>query len=440
MKKLLQVLLTVLIGALLFNTIGCSDDDGATAPPPPPPEPTILKIIVKSSLDSSVIQNSNVVIFQAETKEAIIRNLTDANGECGFDLDQGNYYVELSAQEFDQAPAENVTPIPFFVVEEDTTAQTFYLNENGIDPGIIGYIKGYVTPATNNFLILAESASGKYATVTGPDGFFIMYNLPYANYAMEALKAGYKMDTDTIVTVDGSEIDVLIQVSDYVGSTLTGSITFLATTDTLDVDVVLRDPETGAVIPGLTANEDGGNYTLNGIPDGDYIAWASFENDGYVLDPDWVFKNPDGLNMSFISAIDTTLNFSVTGSVKMISPTNPADSIYAFMADSIVPTFSWEGYPSTKEYIIEVRDLSGNVIWGGFDPDGTVNHGYIDDADLSVEYDFDGSASEALVPGNIYQWKIWADKGTAFDSQVEQLISTSEDLRGIFQVPELPVK
>ena len=116
------------------------------------------------------------------------------------------------------------------------------------------------------------------------------------------------------------------------------------------------------------------------------------------------------------------------------------DSIYAFMADSIVPTFEWLAYPSTKEYIIEVRDLSGNVIWGGFDPDGTVNHGYIDDSVSSVEYDFDGSASEALVPGNIYQWKIWADKGTAVDSGVEQLISSSEDLRGIFQVPELPVK
>ena len=244
------------------------------------------------------------------------------------------------------------------------------------------------------------------------------------------------MDSDTTIFVNTPDInDIQIRVSDYVGSTLTGSITFLATTDTLDVDVVLRDPETGAVIPGLTANEDGGNYTLSGIPDGDYIAWASFENDGYVLDPDWVFKNPDGLNMSFISAIDTTLNFSVTGSVKMIFPTNPSDSIYAFMADSIVPMFKWEPYSSTGEYIIEVRDLSGNRIWGGFEADGTVNHAFLD-VD-SVEFDFDGSATEALVPGEIYQWKVWADKGSPpQDSFVQQLISTTEDLRGIFQVPE----
>ena len=434
MKKLFQVLMTVLIGALLFNTIGCSDDDDGPTAPPPPPKPTILKIAVKSSLDSTTIQNSNVVIFQAETKDAVIRNLTDVNGECGFDLDQGNYYVELSAQGYDPSPAENVTPIPFYVVEKDTTTQIYYLNPNAIANS--GYVKGYVDPATNNFLILAESSSYKYATVTGPDGFFIIYNLPYDTYSFEALKAGYKMDSDTTVTISaGAAIDsVTIQVSEYVGSTLSGSITFLATTDTLDVDVVLRDPETGAVIPGLTANEDGGNYILSGIPDGDYKAWASFENDGYVLDPDWVFKNPTGLDISFTTSNTLTLNFSVTGAISILSPTNPADSIYAFMADSLVPTFTWDAYSSTKEWIVEVRDLSGNIIWGGFDENGIVNHQQISKDTYSVEYNFDGTATADLIPENIYQWKIYADDDTALD--VQTLISTSEDLRGIFQVPE----
>ena len=43
----------------------------------------------------------------------------------------------------------------------------------------------------------------------------------------------------------------------------------------------------------------------------------------------------------------------------------------------------------------------------------------------------------ALKPGEIYQWKLWADKGTQENSFVENLISSSEDLRGIFQVPEI---
>ena len=166
------------------------------------------------------------------------------------------------------------------------------------------------------------------------------------------------------------------------------------------------------------------------------------KNDGYVIDPDWVFKNPGGLNISFATSDTIQLNFSVTGSITLLSPTNPADSTFAFMADSAVPTFRWSAYPSAKEYFIEVRDLSGHVLWGGFEDDGTVNHGFIGAGVVNVEYNFDNQPdTSALEPGEIYQWKLWADKGSpGATSFVDELISSSEDLRGIFQVPENPPK
>ena len=168
------------------------------------------------------------------------------------------------------------------------------------------------------------------------------------------------------------------------------------------------------------------------------IAWASLKNDGYVIDPDWVFKNPGGLDISFATSDTLGLNFSVTDAITIVSPTNPADSTFAFMADSQVPIFRWESYPSAKEYFIEVKDHSGNILWGGLNGNGTVNHDFIGaDAD-SVVYNFDNRpGTPALKPGEIYQWKLWADKGTQADSFVENLISSSEDLRGIFQVPEI---
>lgn len=430
------VSLAVVVSVLFM--ISCSDDDGGSTEPTPTP-PTILKVMVKSSTDSSAVENSNVVIYDAETKDAVIRALTNDDGAVHFELLEDDYYVELAAQNYDPSPAENVTPIPFFVMEEDTTEVVYYLNSNPVANS--SFVRGIVEPSINNVLIQAVASSGtdKYATVSGPDGFFILYNLPDDNYTYEALKSGFKLDTVLVTNVVSTEAiydSLTVQISQYAGSTLSGAVSFLATTDTLDVDIVLRDPITMAVIPGMLTRELTGNYDLTSIPDGDFVAWASFENDGYVIDPDWIFKNPDGLNLSFPTDDGITLDFSVTGSIKMFSPTNPMDSIYAFVADSLVPTFSWEAYPSTKEYIIEVRDLSGNVLWGGFQADGTVNHGYIDDSETSIIYDFDGTATQALVPGEIYQWKLWADKGTAVDSGVEQLISTTEDLRGIFTVPE----
>jgi hypothetical protein len=104
-----------------------------------------------------------------------------------------------------------------------------------------------------------------------------------------------------------------------------------------------------------------------------------------------------------------------------------------------VPTFRWTAYPSTKEYIVEVRDLNGKILWGGFESDGTINHAFIGPETLSVQYNFDDQPGvPELQPGKIYQWQLWADKGTQFDGVVEQLISSSEDLRGIFQIPEEP--
>ncbi|HQO09534.1 MAG TPA: carboxypeptidase-like regulatory domain-containing protein [Clostridiales bacterium] len=438
MKRSVYLLMLVLTAVFYF---GCSDDDS-----PSKPKPTYLTVHVygKTPTDTTAIFNSNVVVYNAETNQSVARELTDLNGECTFEIASGNYYLEVTAQEYDPSPAPNVTPVPFFVTAHINNVQNRYLNENVIPNS--GYIEGTVSPVVNNVLVIAENtlnSDKKYGGVTGPDGYFVIYNVPFGSYDLDIFKAGYKISGTASAAISNStpHVNVPITITGYSGSSLSGNISFLATTDTSNVDVVLRDPATKQVIPGMRTREDGGNYSLDSIPDGEFLAWASFENDGYVIDPDWIFKNPGSLDLSFPADSGTVLNFSVTGSIKLLSPTNPADSIYAYMADSSTPTFSWEAYPSTKEYFIEVRDINGNRIWGGFNSDGTVNHGYIDDSVTSVQFDFDGTASAQLVPGEIYQWKLWADKGTAVDSGVEQMISSSEDLLGIFQVPEpVPVK
>jgi len=442
-KQIIRVsfALTVLLTAVVIMA-GCGGNDDPVTPPPPPP-PTILKVVVRSAADSSFVENSNVVLYRADNREAVVRDLTGPEGEVSFNVEVGNYYLNLSAQGFEPVPETNIAPIPFFVAAEDTTVQGLFLEET-TDAGSTGYIQGYVEPAVNNFLILAQSSTGQddLTTASGPDGFFILHNVAYGNYTIEALKAGYQMDEPAEAAISAQTPDdtVHVKVSEYVGSLITGSVTFLASENST-VDITLLDPETRSVVPGLTVMSDPGNlnYRIEMIPDGDYIAWASLKNDGYVIDPDWLFKNPGGLDLSFSSSDTVQLDFSVTDAIILDSPTNPADSTFAAMADSTVPTFRWELYPSAKEYFIEVKDLNGDVLWGGFDADGAANHGFIPAGTESVTYNFDGQPdAPELEPGQIYQWMIWADLGTKQDSFVEQLISSSEDLRGIFQVPPPP--
>jgi len=443
-KKIIGYLMVLAImTTMTIYVAGCGGSDDDPVIPTPPPDPTVLKVVVRSSVDDSLVDNSNVVLYQAENSEAVLRGLTDSYGAVYFNIEVGNYFVNISAQGYNSVPPENIAPIPFFVASEDTTVESISMNvlENA---GSAGYVQGHVEPAINNFLILADSQAGpdKYATVSGPDGFFVIYNLPYGTYELDALKAGFKMDDPVSASISAqAEVDtVQIQVSDYQGSSLTGSVTFLASENST-VDITLLDPETRAVIPGLSVMSDvsGLNYRIENIPDGEYLAWASLKNDGYVIDPDWVFKNPGGLDISFATSGTQELDFSVTDVIRLLSPTNPADSTYAFMADSQVPVFRWEPYPSAKEYFIEVKDHSGNIIWGGLNGDGTVNHAFIGANADSVVFDFDQQPSvPVLNPGEIYQWKLWADKGTQQNGFVEQLISSSEDLRGIFQVPDIP--
>ena len=89
-------------------------------------------------------------------------------------------------------------------------------------------------------------------------------------------------------------------------------------------------------------------------------------------------------------------------------------------------------FPQTKEYVIEVKDINGNLIWGGFNESGEISHAPIPKEWTSVQFDFDGSATESLKSGNIYQWKLYSDDSAA--PGVQTLLSSSEDLMGLFIV------
>ena len=77
--------------------------------------------------------------------------------------------------------------------------------------------------------------------------------------------------------------------------------------------------------------------------------------------------------------------------------------------------------------------MNRDMIWGGFNADGSINHGKIGALLTSALFNFDGSAAETLKSGEIYQWKIYADDDIL--PNVQTLLSSSEDLKGLFITP-----
>ena len=429
MSVFIKYLGLFLFGLFIF-IIGCSKNDN----PVQQANQTNLSIKTLSSSDSSIIPSANIILCNANNGEAVSRAFSDPQGIASFpDIQSGNYFVKISAQGFDQIPVQNLTPIPFSVLQDKSQTIDYYLNPY---PGNWGKIDGTLNPAIPGVLISAFNSTDNsiYQTYSGPDGYFVFFNLSYGNYEISALKASYCSDSTYTANISNSTSSKTIKIDIYqeAGSTLKGSITFLAVSNGI-VDVSILDKKTMATVNGLTAIIDSSrNFFIKNIPPGNYVAWASYKNDGYVMDPDWILKNPGALNITFASDSMASLNFSVTNAIKIISPTNSPDTILPVLVDSLNPTFSWSAYPQAKEYIVEVKDLNGNILWGGFDGNGTIRHAKIPKETTSVKFNFDGTAKSLLKHGEVYQWKVYADDNSL--DNVQSLLSSSEDLMGLFKI------
>ncbi|OGJ89437.1 MAG: hypothetical protein A2268_12260 [Candidatus Raymondbacteria bacterium RifOxyA12_full_50_37] len=447
-----------LTGALFFLD-NCGKDEPAG--PTGPGQDTVTRytavsIRILDASDSHAIANANVVLYNANNNEPVNRKASDAFGECFFLIDSGNYYVNISAQAYLPSPPENNTPFPFSAIRHDTTIRTYYLASLQTAAESLGVISGHAYTGAaiddsvlTGILIIAENTddSERYAAVSGPDGYFVIYNLPFGDYRILAFQAGFQIDSiPSAQIMPGAVVDtVSIILSPITGGSLAGSITFIAGSGGI-VDVSLLDPKSRSAIPGLstimTTDTAGPDYLVEAIPPGTYLAWASFKNDGFVMDPDRLFKF--GLPLvTFLADSPQILDFDVTGAINLVSPTNPPDSVYPVLADSLIPLFTWtrrSAYASVKEYIIEVTDMSGNIIWGGFDSTGNVGHrqllagdARLNDSLFGAWFNFDSSAVAPLVSGSTYHWKIYADDDALAGVQV--LLSSSEDLMGLFLAP-----
>ena len=399
-----------------------------------------LLVTVDDASDDSAVENASVSVYD-DKNQIVINSTTDMAGEFECLLSPGSYYIKVAAQGFNPVPLSNQGAIPFEILDGQTTMENVVVDAHP-NAGNTGQLSGIVMTSApdsigvSDVLVIAEDgvqnlfASG----VSGPDGDYVLFNVEPGSYTLSAYRSGYRQVSDPVtvdVTIDGNNEQNDIEIETHENANLSGQVTFLAITNSI-VDITLIHPDTLDTIPGLsTLNDTNNNYLLESIPPGTYIAWASFRNDGYVMDPDHIFKF--GLpQITFTeNSSDQELDFSVTGAVTIIDPTNEENLVVPQYIYTDSPTFTWEKYPSAKEYIVEVFDSQGNTIWGGFDAaGGVVQHPQIAANQTSVVFNSDGSATELLQDGETYRWKIYADNDDALN--VQTLISSSEGQMGLF--------
>lgn len=431
MKKITQILSLSILASIVF-IVGCGKDDDSD----PVTTGTLMGTVTDAS-SSSTLSDALIVVFDASTNSPTGASVSSgSDGTYSVELDPGTYFVKASRQGYDNSPPSSITPISFDISKGVETTKDIEMFESSITNG--GWITGNVAVngvAVAGALVVAENTGNGYSSISDEDGNYTIFNVPAGTYGVIAWLGGYNaIEVSASVTASTESAGTDITMTEGASGSVTGQITFLATGN-IEVDVALTHLATGETIPGLSTITVSSTYELTNVPNGTYLARASYNNDGIVMDPDWIIKNGEPFVTVSSGAVERP--FSVTNSVIVNSPSNAASSVEPVTVATTTPTFEWTAYSSTSDYVIEVTDANGNLIWGGIDNSGAepVKTVIIPSSELSVEYNSDGTASiAALESGKTYRWRVFASKDSNQSTVGWDLISVSEDQRGLFTV------
>ena len=426
MKKLIIPILLIFMGECLF--IGCGKNEEA-------PTTGLLEGIITDANNGVPLENAQLVVYDANTNAPIGNSvLTDEDGNYNFELVPGTYYLVIYKQGYEKIPVSYMaTPIPLNVSKGITTNENFEMLPSSITNA--GLISGRVTNNGNpigGVLVVATDHENGFSTVSDNEGEYVIYNVPNGNYTVSGWIGGFNSSSENVSLTSNIELkDQDLDLTPVEDVKVTGMVSFLATTN-IEVDVALTHPYSRETIPGLVTTTNGGSYSINGVPNGTFLARATFENDEKVVDPDWVVKN--GEPIIEINGTSIQMDFSVTGSIKLAEPSNEMATTIPCEVTSVTPTFSWQPYSSATDYVIEVMDGNGNIIWGGFSNNWTVKNILIPKEQTSITFNSDGNALADLTAGKLYRWRVYASKEDKQANTGWRLISVSEDQMGLIKI------
>ncbi len=418
---------SLIILSLLF-ILSCSDDEDVAVT-------GFVEGQITDANTGLALSNVSIIVFDANTNAPVGNVLTsDMEGNYSIELEPGTYFIKLDKQGYNRVPVIGISPIAFNINAGATFEKPVEMFPSSLTNA--GFISGKVnvgSDALPGALIVAYDGTNGFSSISDESGDYSIFNVPPGDYTVEAFMINHNSNEINVsVSPDTETSSANLQLSEGASGQVSGQISFLATQNQ-EVDVALTHPGTGETIPGLITRTSNFVYSITGVPDGLYIGRATYENDTKVVDPDRIVKfgeptvNVDG------SAVE--LDFDVTGAVSLVGPSNDLSNAQP-VSSGVSPVFEWTPYPSTSDYVIEVVNSDGKVIWGGFDTDNLLmtKNVVIPSEQTSITFNSDGKALEDLQPGKIYRWRVYASKDDIQELTGWKLISVSEDQQGLILI------
>jgi len=393
--------------------------------------PVYVRGLVFDLTDDSPVEGALVVARDANNVAVSDVGATDANG---------NYEITvLTKRNADGSLAENFVTLradasgyrsyptpPRFAVPFDTAnasgdplALESSATEIALLPlentGGLGTVSGtVVADRPRGTLVVAGGATG----IADFDGSYTVFNVPAGNVSVDGYLVGVQLaGTTADVAEDQATEGIDLVSSGEATAKVSGKIEIVNPGNGGDTSIIFVVEDTfiesiasGQAPPGLRAYPVSGDFAIEGVPDGDYVVLAAFENDFLVRDPDTSIGGTDIVKVTVDgSSVTIPESFKVTGSLDDVSPD-------AEEPVSGAPTFVFSDDSSEDHYEIEVYDVYGSLVWSKDDVPGVSGS-----ATVSVPYE-----GPPLTSGLLYQFRATSIKKNGTP------ISRSEDLRGVF--------
>jgi hypothetical protein len=264
----------------------------------------------------------------------------------------------------------------------------------------------------------AVNAGGGVTGIADTDGTYTVFNVPAGSVAVHGYKVGVQLGEATAKVTAGMETPG-VDLADKGEATavVSGKVDIVNPGQGTDTSVILVIDETfnpnaarGEAPPGLRIFPVTGEFSIKGVPAGNYVVLAAFENDFLTRDPDTSIGGTAIVRQTVAGAdLAISEGFKVTGSLNVVSP--DAEAVV-----SGTPQFVWGDDSGEDHYEVRVYDAYGTQVWEKLDVPGVSG-----DKNVTVDY-----AGPALESGLLYQFRATAIK------QGGTNIAITEDLRGVF--------
>jgi hypothetical protein len=284
----------------------------------------------------------------------------------------------------------------------------------------LGSVSGTIHAAgAAGTLVVAGTSSG----IAGPDGSYRVFNVAPGAVEVRGYKAGLALEPASASVVSARNTVADLGPSATPLGRVQGTLSFVnAGAKQTSVVLVVEETFNGALLRGevpigLRAPLVTGPYLFEGVPAGNYVVLAAFENDELVRDPDTAIGGTAVQHVEVHSQTVDVPGFKITGALRVVSP--GASSVETING---TPEFVWQDDSSEDGYELTVLDGFGNELWKLLDLPSVSGA-------RDVAQTYEGPELES----GYYQFRAVSFRSPKGGERT--YISATEDLSGVFVVP-----